>query len=276
MSVEIGGGTRTLTGVALLASLELFSNSAAAQTIAGTAVYDNRAPLPQKAVLEVTLEDVTLVDAPSTIASTRVSPPLDSPIAFTLTYDPQRIIHSHRYAARGKVLVDGKPLLTSDGTAFVITYGSPITVALMLRTATASPRTDSPVLSEQPKSRPPTESTDSPLPITSWQLVQFQSSDGSVVAPDDRSKYTIEFGGSGQVSVRLDCNRGRGSWKSAGPNQLQFGPLALTRANCPEGSLHNRMVNHWALIRSFAIKDNHLFLAVAGGGIYEFEPAGSR
>jgi uncharacterized lipoprotein YbaY len=275
MSFTSAGATRVLTSLALLVSVELFSNPAAAQSIAGTAAYEARIPLPKTAVLEVTLEDVTLVDAPSTIASTRVSPLLGSPIAFTLTYDPQRIIHSHRYAVRGKVLVDAKPSLTSDATALVITYGSPTTVALMLRTAIANPKADSPVPADPPAARPTTGSTDSPLPNTSWQLVHFQRTDGSVVAPDDRTKYTIEFGDSGHVSVRLDCNRGRGSWKSTGSNELQFGPLALTRANCPEGSLHNRMVNHWALIRSFAIKDNHLYLVVSGG-IYEFEPFGSR
>jgi hypothetical protein len=33
-------------------------------------------------------------------------------------------------------------------------------------------------------------------------------------------------------------------------------------------------VKHWTAIRSYAIKDSHLFLPVAdNGGTYEFEPA---
>ena len=256
---------KTTRDVVLLAVLGLFAGRASAQSIQGTATFDARTPLPKAAVLEITLDDVTLVDVPSTIASIRVPPPLGSPTAFTLTYDPQRIIHTHRYAVRGKVLVDAKPLLTSDATAFVITHGSPSTVALMLSPVADSSKPDA--ASKSP--------TSSPLQGTSWKLVQFQGIDGRVVSPDDRTKYTIEFGGGGQVSVRLDCNRGRGTWKSARPNQLQFGPLALTRANCPEGSLHNRIVNHWALIRTFAIKDGHLFLGLSDGGIYEFESLGS-
>ena len=31
------------------------------------------------------------------------------------------------------------------------------------------------------------------------------------------------------VSMRIDCNRGSGTWKSAEPGQLVFGPLAVTR-----------------------------------------------
>ena len=106
---------------------------------------------------------------------------------------------------------------------------------------------------------------------TKWQLVKFQGS--NALAPDDRSKYTFEFSPKGQVNARLDCNRGNGTWKSSGANQIRFGPLALTRAMCPPGSLQPQIAKHWTLIRSFTIKDGHLFLSLrADGGIYEFEP----
>ena len=42
---------------------------------------------------------------------------------------------------------------------------------------------------------------------TSWQLVKFQGSDGLTLIPDDRSKYTIECGDSGQLTARVDCRR---------------------------------------------------------------------
>jgi para-nitrobenzyl esterase len=108
---------------------------------------------------------------------------------------------------------------------------------------------------------------------TSWQLVEFQGGDGKTLAPDDRAKYTLEFGGNGSLAARIDCNRGRGSWKSAGPGQLELGPLALTRAMCPPGSLHDHLVKQWAFIRSYVIRGGHLHLSLmADGGIYEFEP----
>lgn len=111
---------------------------------------------------------------------------------------------------------------------------------------------------------------------TSWQLVKFQGSDDTTRMPDDKTKYTIAFGHDGRVSARIDCNRGMGSWKSTEPNRLQFGPLALSRAMCPRGSLHDQMARHWESIRSYIINDGHLFLSLmADGGIYEFEPIGS-
>ncbi len=107
---------------------------------------------------------------------------------------------------------------------------------------------------------------------TSWQLVKFQGSDDKTLTPDDKAKYTIDFEADGQVSARIDCNRGRGTWKSSGPNRLEFGPLALTRAMCPPGSLQDRIAKDWASVRSYTIKGGHLFLSLmAEGGTYEFE-----
>jgi len=109
---------------------------------------------------------------------------------------------------------------------------------------------------------------------TSWQLVKFQGGDGRVLTPDDKSKYTLVFDADGVVSARIDCNRARGGWKSAGPNQLEFGPMAATRAQCLPGSLHDQIMRQLPNVRSYVIKNGHLFLSLmADGGIYEFEPA---
>jgi para-nitrobenzyl esterase len=115
--------------------------------------------------------------------------------------------------------------------------------------------------------------TVSDLGGTSWQLVQFQSGDGTVLTPDDPMKYTIAFDPDGQAYMRIDCNRGRGSWTSPEPSLLQFGPIATTRALCPPGSLHDRLVQDLPAVRSYVFQDGHLFLSLfADGGIYEFEP----
>jgi len=112
------------------------------------------------------------------------------------------------------------------------------------------------------------------LPGTSWQLVQFQGSDGKTLTPGDRSKYTLAFMPDGALNARIDCNSGRGTWKSSAPSQLQFGPLALTRAMCAPGSLHDQVARDLSFVRSYVIRDGHLFLSLmADGGIYEFEPA---
>ncbi len=87
---------------------------------------------------------------------------------------------------------------------------------------------------------------------TTWQLVTFQGGDDRTLTPDDPARYTIEFAAGGSLVARIDCNRGRGTWKATPSGQLEFGPLALTRAKCPDGSLHDHIVKQWpgrALIR---------------------------
>jgi para-nitrobenzyl esterase len=106
-----------------------------------------------------------------------------------------------------------------------------------------------------------------------WQLVRFQGGDDKVLTPDDRAKYTLTFGADGRVSARIDCNRGTGGWKSPEKGRLEFGPMAVTRAMCPPGSLHDHLVKQWPYVRSYMLKGGRLYLALmADGGVYEFEP----
>ena len=120
----------------------------------------------------------------------------------------------------------------------------------------------------------PTAASAAPgLAGAAWRLVKFQGGDDTIVRPDDPAKYTLEFGADGIVTARIDCNRGRGTWTSSGPSQLELGPLALTRAMCPRGSLHDRIVRDWSFVRTYVIRDGHLFLSLfADAGIYELEP----
>jgi heat shock protein HslJ len=107
-----------------------------------------------------------------------------------------------------------------------------------------------------------------------WQLVQFQGSDDKTLVPSEKSKYTLTFAADGTIAARIDCNRGHGTWKSSGPKQLEFGPMALTRAMCPPAPLNDRLPGDLGYVRSYVLRDGHLFLSLmADGGVYEFEPA---
>lgn len=108
----------------------------------------------------------------------------------------------------------------------------------------------------------------------SWQLVRFQGGGDKILTPDNKAKYTFTFRSDGSFSARIDCNRGRSTWKSPEPGRIEIGPVALTRAMCAPGSLHDQIVKHLSYIRSYVIKDGHLYLSLmADGGTYEFEPA---
>ena len=123
----------------------------------------------------------------------------------------------------------------------------------------------------------PPQSSSQQLEGSSWQLVKLEGADRKAVTPGDKAKYTIAFDADGGLTARIDCNRGRGTWKSPGPGELQLSPLALTRAMCPPGSLHDRIVKDLGTVRSYAITGGHLFLSLgADAGSYELEPAGAK
>ena len=108
---------------------------------------------------------------------------------------------------------------------------------------------------------------------TAWRLLKFAGGDDKVLVAGDPQQYTVAFAAGGGVSVRIACNRGHGTWKSEGTNQLTFGPLALTRAMCPPDPMQDRFTKDWAAVRSYIIKEGHLFVSLlSDAGTYEFEP----
>ena len=114
----------------------------------------------------------------------------------------------------------------------------------------------------------------SALEGTSWQLVQIVSMDDTTLEPDNRSDYRLAFGADGAANLVADCNRASGSWTSESEGQLEFGLMAATMAMCPPGSLHDQYLAQFPFVRSYVLKEGHLFLAtMADGAIIEFEPA---
>lgn len=106
---------------------------------------------------------------------------------------------------------------------------------------------------------------------TTWQLARIRAADDAV-EPRNPAEYTLRFDSDGRVAVRADCNRGGGGWTTDGAS-LTFGPLAMTRAMCPPGSLHDRFVAQLAQVRSYRLEDGRLHLATAADGVViEFEP----
>ena len=108
---------------------------------------------------------------------------------------------------------------------------------------------------------------------TSWRLVEFRGGDDTVLPSDDKDRYTLAFDGGGRVNVRVDCNHGFATWNSDGPGQIRFGPMGLTRMMCPPAALSDSIVKQWEHVRSYVLKDGHLYLSLmTDGGTYEFEP----
>ncbi|WP_172380323.1 YbaY family lipoprotein [Vibrio sp. Vb339] len=93
------------------------------QVISGTVSYRERIALPENAVVTVTLEDISLADAPSTVIATQefTTDGKQVPFAFELSYDNDKIKANHRYNIRASIHVDGKLRFTTDTIKSVIT-----------------------------------------------------------------------------------------------------------------------------------------------------------
>ena len=92
-----------------------------------------------------------------------------------------------------------------------------------------------------------------------WQLESIVTP-VETVKPDRPELYTVRFERTGRMSVRADCNRGSGSFTVTTGRRLTFGPIALTRAACPPGSLSDRFVRDVGRVSSYVVRDGALFL----------------
>ncbi|AAW86071.1 predicted outer membrane lipoprotein [Aliivibrio fischeri ES114] len=97
--------------------------AAATQAVTGTVGYRERIALPANAVVTVTLEDVSLADAPSKTITEQTFEVGEnsSPFAYSLEFNTADIQANHRYAVRATIKVDGKLRFTTDTNYAVIT-----------------------------------------------------------------------------------------------------------------------------------------------------------
>jgi putative lipoprotein len=131
-----GDGSSACLGLLAFLVLSLLTMSTAMAelaTIQGTATYRERMALPDGAVLEVELLDISRADASAArLASIRIKPQGQVPIAFTLHYDPALIEERLTYAVTAKILHQDRLLFRSDTIHPVLTRGAGNTVEVRM------------------------------------------------------------------------------------------------------------------------------------------------
>jgi uncharacterized lipoprotein YbaY/heat shock protein HslJ len=115
-----------------------FSPADHAQTasghIKGTAAYRERMALPQNAVFEATLEDVSRADVPAElIGHAQIEHPGNPPISFDIAYDPARINESSAYSVRARITVGDQLMFTTTQNYPVLTRSNGSEVTLLLQ-----------------------------------------------------------------------------------------------------------------------------------------------
>ena len=77
----------------------------------GEVFYLQRIALPPSATLSVSLQDVSLADAPAVVLDEQKGPVKGQvPLPFHLTYDPAQVKPGHRYSVSARIEVNGELL----------------------------------------------------------------------------------------------------------------------------------------------------------------------
>lgn len=115
----------------------------------------------------------------------------------------------------------------------------------------------------------PPESAPSGLAATQWTLIEVREPAGAPARDVSLNRYTLEFQPENRVAMKLDCNRGAGSWsaQAATPRSgtLRFGPIASTRALCPDNGQGARIAANLSGNWPYEIYDGRLTIRTANG-----------
>jgi len=186
-------------------------------SVSGAVVFLERIGLTSESNLEIELLDVSLADTPAkVIATANVENPGQSPIAFTLEYDPGLIDEKRSYSSGARVTDRGHLILISDTINSALTQNSPEEVTVYAVRVSQSKR----------------DKPDASIAGTRWIL---SSVNGRHV---DRSKRGPEIhmqldSAAASVSGYAGCNQFSGSYQLH-ENKLTFGQLAATMMACAD------------------------------------------
>jgi para-nitrobenzyl esterase len=92
-----------------------------------------------------------------------------------------------------------------------------------------------------------------------WHWVATQTPVEWIV-PADPALYTIQFNPDGSAVLRADCNRGRGTYTTGEGGSLAIGPVAITRAMCPPGSLDTKYLQQLSNVAHYFFRGDTLYI----------------
>lgn len=199
--------------------------------VSGKVAYRERIALVPGAKLEVTLNDISLADAPSVelTRDARVLQGEQVPLAFSLTVGKDMIKPNMRYAVRATITDPAGNLMWTTDTVHMIDN--------------AAPRQDLGTLQLVQVARSP-----------ALQGVTHRVEDINRGGIIDNSHITITFGADGRVSGSTGCNNFNGSY-TQNASGLKIGALATTRRACAPALINQEVaflkvmqdVSSWAV-----------------------------
>ena len=91
-----------------------------------------------------------------------------------------------------------------------------------------------------------------------WQLHEIRYNNDKLIEVDNPANYTIEFLSDGQINIKADCNRARGTYTQEGNSiSIKIGPT--TRAMCPTESISEQYLQELQAATIFFFQDGNLY-----------------
>jgi len=182
--------------------------------VTGQITYRERIALPPQSVAVVTLRDVTVADAPSTVlAEQRLDlAGRQVPVDFRVTVDRSKLQSQRKYSIRASIVGPDQRLLWTTPDAHLINPAAP---SVALGTLTMNRVTGE---AADPEER---------LRAGEWTVVKLNGVDVPAGA-----RGTLNFGTSAVLSGRSFCNSYTGTYALSG-GSLSLSPKAATLMACP-------------------------------------------
>lgn len=229
----------------------------AAQSVSGTASYRARMALPPQAVLQVTLEDVSLADVPAKRIATleQATEGRQVPFAFELRYALADIDPSRTYALRATLRDGGTLLFTTVRVYPVITRGAPNQVALELQPVRAAP--------------PP------PLVGTRWLL--REAGGVAVSGAADLPAAYLQLRDDGRYAGLGGCNQNGGGYRLHGAAlSFTLGPSTLMACPPPLDAQEARVLQALQSCDNFSLDGAALLLRQGNTVVARYEAGAPR
>lgn len=105
---------------------------------------------------------------------------------------------------------------------------------------------------------------------STWKLAAIDTSGSTTtLTPALQARHTLSFSDGGALALQLDCNRGRASWTAGAPRNgagaISIGPIASTRALCPQPSFGNEMASGLSEAQTYALTVDRRALVIETG-----------
>ena len=244
--------SRALLPVVLLLSVLMAgcSNQPAKEPVfrevSGQVIYLERLLLPAASRLEITLQDVSLADAPAVVIDRIVdNTPGTPPYPFHFRVPEDKLIQGHSYSVSARILHDNKLLFITD-TRYQVLAGDDDSDLMLIMT-------------------PVNHTPDASLQNTYWKLDSINDQKISVKEGQREAHLILKQGN--RVQGYSGCNQFSGNFRQQ-KNRLNFERMAVTRRACLPDLRYESL--YLGLLQgevSWKVRGNTLYLENTSRGI---------